>query len=237
MNMKATLVILVSVVVTLGGVGSPARAGAILELIPDNPGPYIGGESLTVDVWLHNNEDIDTRLRDIQFDFTDTDAKFLLESTFTFDYSSLPDDRGYQWRSPELPVPRTRNSLDCFCPGLFLPFPGNGSLHIGSIGAILPDDPGMYRMDMVNADEPYEGLGAQIIPIYSFVPWRSYTGEITGGVYDFEVIPEPATLSLLILGAVGVACRRRRNRTTTSGESGESTLGSARGAWRENALV
>lgn len=42
-------------------VGVLALAGAVLaqpsvdiELVPDNHGPYAGGESITVDVWAHS---------------------------------------------------------------------------------------------------------------------------------------------------------------------------------------
>lgn len=33
-----------------------ARAGGVLELVPDNPGPYFGGESVSVDVWVHSDD-------------------------------------------------------------------------------------------------------------------------------------------------------------------------------------
>ena len=31
-----------------------AEVEVIIELVPDPPGPYDGGESVTVDAWLHN---------------------------------------------------------------------------------------------------------------------------------------------------------------------------------------
>ena len=70
---------------------------------------------------------------------------------------------------------------------------------------VLPTDPGAYLLDAVNADDPdpYHGVRVDVVG-GGF--WGANTGEITGGVYEFEVIPEPATLSLLVLGAVGVVC-------------------------------
>ena len=54
MNISRMSVLLGAFLLGVGSLGSPAQAGAVLELIPNNTGPYIGGESLTVDVWLHN---------------------------------------------------------------------------------------------------------------------------------------------------------------------------------------
>lgn len=55
---------------------SGAGAGMVeVELIPDNPGPYYGGESRTVDVWLHSLVDYDVRLRLLQFDFAASDPR------------------------------------------------------------------------------------------------------------------------------------------------------------------
>ena len=45
--------VVLSVVVGLL-IGNMARAEVVVELVPDNPGPYRGGETLTVDVWLHS---------------------------------------------------------------------------------------------------------------------------------------------------------------------------------------
>ena len=42
----------------------------IVELVPDNLGPYAGGEAITLDVWLHSGlPGEDPRLALIQFDY------------------------------------------------------------------------------------------------------------------------------------------------------------------------
>ena len=53
---------------------SPAYDGAIVELVPDDPGPYYGGESLTVDFWLHNEDPFDFELNSVEFDFADANS-------------------------------------------------------------------------------------------------------------------------------------------------------------------
>ena len=62
----------------LGAVGvllfaTLARGQLVVELVPDNPGPYYGGETLTVDVWLHSEVGEDFRIHILRLDFTDTD--------------------------------------------------------------------------------------------------------------------------------------------------------------------
>ncbi len=206
------------VMVVALAVAPVAKGEVLVELIPDNPAPYTGGESLIVDVWLHSEVSFDVRLQDIQFDFSDSDPALALNPTLTFDYSSIPDGAGYHERHPELLVPWTANWLECVCPELFLPLPAGGSLHIGSIGLRLPTVAGAYRLDALNAAEPDPSRGAMLNvrgPI-----WRAFTGELTGGSFEFVVTPAIPTLSawgtitlsllLLGLGAV-IIVRRHRN--------------------------
>ncbi|MGB2988207.1 MAG: PEP-CTERM sorting domain-containing protein [Phycisphaerae bacterium] len=197
--------IVIAVASGILGIASIARAGAVLDLVPDDPSPYYGGESLTVDFWLHNEESFNVALNFLRLDFSDSNVRFSLDSTFAFDFSSVPlGDLGYRAEHhPDLPVPWTWNTDDCVCPDARLHLPAKGSLHIGSIGVELPTDPGLYLLDVLNADEPDETLGAK------FGSWRAYDGDVTGGVFGFVVVPEPATLSLLILGGFA-ALRQRR---------------------------
>ncbi len=204
-------------------VSSVVQAGVVVELVPDNTGPYFGGESMTVDVWLESDVSWPLLLRMIQFDFSDSDPALGLDSTFDFNFSAVPSGGGGYFSSlyPELPVPHAFQSLDCGCPGEYFHLPSDGSLRIGSIGVQLSGVPGLYRIDMLNADEPDELLGAAIrtapwlpeFPPPSFY-WRAFTGDITGGAYDFVVIPEPATGLLVLGGLLGLqsSFRRRRGR-------------------------
>jgi len=202
----------------------------VVELVPDNPGPYAGGEAITVDVWLHSSlPGDDPRLAMIQFDFSQTAPSLTLAPTFSFDFSSIPDASGYVQRHPELPVPWTWNTLECGnCPYLFLPLPPGGVLHIGSVGLLLPTAPGVYRLDALNPanQAPDVGIAGGIIFLYlSNQLLTAFSGQITGGVFDFVVGPPPiptvsgAALLILaaLLGTAGSWITVRRSRCGAHG--------------------
>jgi len=191
----------------------------VVELVPDNPGPYAGGEAITVDVWLHSSLTEEARLAVIQFDFSQTDPNLSLAPTFSFDYSSIPNASGYEERHPELPVPWTRNALECVCPDAFLPLPPGGALHIGSVGVQLPTSPGDYRLDALNASHAPPTVGQAGAIIYLHLGVTGFTGEITDGIFDFIVLPPIPTMSggallafAVLLGSAGswIAARRVR---------------------------
>ncbi len=226
------------IVAALVMLGSTALGGVkvVVELVPDNPGPYFGGESLTVDVWLHSQVPVNWRLPFIKLDFSDTDPSVTLNSTFVFDFTSLGDGPNYymEHNHPEMPVPWIANLIECWCPGHFLLLPAEGALHIGSVGVRVPSDPGVYRIDALNTDEPDELLGAQIDTGSDSVDsppdemWRAYTGEIAGGTYDFIVTTPPPiptlsewglmVMTLLLLGG-GCCVIMRRIRAEARGDA------------------
>ncbi|MGD2110401.1 MAG: hypothetical protein PVI86_13555 [Phycisphaerae bacterium] len=196
---------------------SVVNAGMVeVELIPDNPGPYYGGESLTVDVWVHSQIDNDVGLRRVQLDFTNSDPGLLLGSTFEFDYAGVPEDiGGYEGSTfPDLPVPSTTNLLGCLCPSAFIRLPALGSVRLGSTTLELASDPGMYALDVLNHDDPNLTHGATLQLANLGTPevvWRAYTGDLTDGRYQFVVVPEPGTLTLaLVVGLLPTARRSRQ---------------------------
>jgi hypothetical protein len=182
---------------------SVVNAGMVeVELIPDNPGPYYGGESLTVDVWLHSQYEYDVGLRSVQFDFTNTDSALTLAPTFEFDYSSVPDDLNGYLESLELPVPWTYMWLDCYCPTLLMHLDAQGSIPVGVLDVVLPMAPGVFTMDAMHADAAHPEDGAQVrigFTIGETGLWRATDGEVVGGQRDFLIIPEPGTLTLVAL--------------------------------------
>jgi len=183
------------VVLSLGWGGQAIGAEVVVQLVPDRPGPYTGGESLTVDVWLHSEVAFDAFLDTVQLDFADSDPALSLDSTFTFDLSAIPTPRDHDYATlPELPVPVVGVPHDGpIFPENMLPLPAGGSLHIGTIGVQLPANPGVYRLDALNGDELDEERGALIYA--KFFPggevWRAFMGEITGGTFDFVVSDPP----------------------------------------------
>src|SRR3990167_7030801 len=56
--MRRTLVAL-----TLLGAVARALAGGVFELMPSQPGPYVAGQVVTAEVWLHNEETFGIDLR------------------------------------------------------------------------------------------------------------------------------------------------------------------------------
>ena len=214
-----------TLVVVFGAVVSSARGQAIIELVPDRSPPYIADQRLTVDVWITNQSDADWRIKRVQFDFTDSDPAISLDPTFQFDFSSLleGDEHHYiQNLVAQLPVPRTSNANECFCPSQFLPLFMGAPLHIGEIGLRLPSELGVYALDLLNADEPDELFGATLRVIYrepsgSNETWRAFTGELTGGSFDFVVEPPPIPATstwgvcILVLGLLTAATLRLKS--------------------------
>ncbi len=204
----------------VSGIVAGAKAEVVVELVPDQPGPYVGDDSLTVDVWLHSQVSFDLHVWGVRLDFTDSDRQLGLDPTFTFDLSSsiVPED--FDEVHPELPIPWAANLKEYACDGCRLQLPAGGSLHIGSIGVKLPTELGTYRLDALNADDPDRGFGASI-DANGIYYWRAFTGEITGGAYPFVVIgPAIPTVSewgiiamgllLLVLGCLMIIRRTRR---------------------------
>ncbi len=209
-----------TLVVVLGAVVSSAQGQAIIELVPDRSPPYIVGQRLTVDVWVHSEVAFDAFLFAVQLDFADSDPALSPDPTFTFDLSAIPNGGGKYATSPELPVPVVWVVHDGpLFPEDMLPLPAGGSLHIGSIGIQLPADPGVYRLDTLNADEPDELRGALIDAMFfpGGTRWRAFTGELTGGMFDFVVEPPPIPttstwgMCILALGLLTIATIRLKS--------------------------
>ncbi len=86
---------------------------------------------------------------------------------------------------------------------------GNTYVRVGATGGVI---------DVMNDDNPDPNFGARVD--FGFggagdpvTIWRAFTGEITGGVLQLPVVPEPGTAILLISSCIAMACRRSRART------------------------
>ena len=168
---------------------SVAHAGAVIELVPDVPGPYDGGEALTVEVFLRQAPaDVDHLLRLVQLDLTLTDPAIGIGVADThpgitfWDFGTTqhcidnPTDCG-----ADLYIDGSR--IDLAPPGvnilvvafgsanelgpsaakqLTLPGDAGVAVKIGELNVRVPDNAGKYLLDVVNADETDPDLGAQL---------------------------------------------------------------------------
>jgi hypothetical protein len=180
---------------------SIAYAGAVIDLVPTEPGPYLPEQHLDVQVFLTQEpggEDVYLRL--LQLDFRDTDPGITLDDTFRFDYSAQgvcvqnPALCGAQHLEfPELsraPLVATVYLGYVHDPELQIGLPAEGTINVGSFGMTLPTQPGQYVLDVLNADETfYLGRTAQIRfgfeqPGDPYTIWRPIDDwAIAGGVF------------------------------------------------------
>jgi len=224
------------VVVFLFAAAHTADAGAVVTLVPQDPGPYYGGETLTVDLTIEQSPPgSDIYLRGIQLDFNASAPELTLNS-FAFDFSaqqicqvvpalcgaghvlftSLTDnDRG------SVAAIFYGTSLD---PGNQIRLPGTGSITVGHINFTLPNVPGDYLLDAINLPgsinpNRHEADGAFLAFDFPHQTWMapenlSQRGEGGGGQGSggvaFVVVPEPATLILLAFCGLAVGPLARR---------------------------
>ncbi|MBI1825360.1 MAG: hypothetical protein HY287_13610 [Planctomycetes bacterium] len=211
------LTVVSSFFVTLSALG----AGEVtVSLVPSHPPPFYSGEQLTLYVWLYSSASQDVRLSRVQLDFAQSSPTIELVAPFVFEYPP-GFNSGYQ-QSNEPPVVWESLTIECGCPGLFLPLPAGGSIRAGHIDIILPAAPGNYPIDVMNAMDPDLYHGAWLDVWYTTLgpEWRAHTGELVGGMYSFNVAQAPqipalswsgaAQLTALIIACGAVVLSRRR---------------------------
>lgn len=202
-------------IVGLLSLSAAARAGAVLELVPSNPGPYYGSEELTVDFWLRSDLDWDVDLRGVLLDFQDTHSALVLSPEFVFDSTFLdhgPLGLDYTLQTA-LPIPSAFFSPQIFLPpGSLVVLPSDEALRIGSLAVQLPAVPGAYALDALNADERDYAQGGASLVVVSGTFWFAYSGEFSGGRFDFHIVPEPSGLALLIAGSALLASAEARRK-------------------------
>ncbi|MEE9296330.1 MAG: hypothetical protein V3W34_15405 [Phycisphaerae bacterium] len=163
---------------TLLAVGSVARAGALIELVPATPGPYTPGQGVTVDIVITTDETEDVLLRLIHLDFRGTSSAIAAGMSFSippefFEFPDLPRPAEFWTNAP--PV------LSAGVPTV-----------LGQVGVSVND---CGVLDVMNFDEPDPDLGARIeVGTCAEGPptaWRAFTGELVGGTLFLPTIGTP----------------------------------------------
>lgn len=210
-----------------------AHAGLRVTLVPSNPGPYDIADpaslNFNVDVMaqLDSNNPESVVFVLMRFDVADTDPALGLQGAPTHPQSKIGPisfwDLSATANCQRDPVECGNyyfvdSNFDDELVNLLLilqiePLAGDrfrlsqtASTRLGVMELSLPAQPGVYQLDLLNADTDNPdrgarftyGLGTPSSPRGNYV---ASDGTITGGRHVFTVVPEPATLAILVVGA------------------------------------
>jgi len=187
----------------------------VVTLTPPGPPPYAPASQIPVAVYVRRaqpGQPIFIRL--LQFDSQDTDPALTLELPVTHTDSTAPyaPYRFFDFTSTALCAADLTKCgdgyVDWFQGVIFaivwfegsanasrqLTLPGDASpIYVGSVLVTLPANPGMYRLDLMNADEPPPNSGAMLVYGFGMTPddprvdLSPYGGTIAGGRLDLLV--------------------------------------------------
>lgn len=195
-------------------------AGARIDLRPDPPippGGYEPNTTVLVSVYFVDTgpSEWNVQFRAIYLDFNDTPPwDGSSETLAPHDSFNWNNPFGHGWPSL-LPNPAWIYPLATPNPLLQITMLAGGEVFVGDVYVNVGTSGG--TLDVMNADNPDLNWGARAEFGFGgsgdpFTRWRAYTGELTGGILDLPVVPEPTTLLLLSVGlAVAVRTRTRRN--------------------------
>ncbi len=202
---------------------APIFAGLRIDLRPTPPVPPSGYQPNTlvdVDFFLVDtgNPQGAIQMRGVFLDFFDSPPWGGAPGTLTY---PDPDGPGsltaneFNWFTPfticfgpcggGLPLTAWVYPLPTPNPLFQITMPDNGEVQIGELKVNVGASGGI--LDATNHDNPDINFGARVDfgfggPNDPVTTWRAFTGDITGGVLELPVIPEPASLLLLSSAAV-----------------------------------
>ena len=209
---------LVSALTLVLGVVSYANAGAAgaatIDLIPSIGNDVDPGTALSFEIFAMMTEapiNPDVALRGMQLDYSATAV--VIDLPASMDYVN---PAGLYAEFEDLPVPASAWVL----PNPILPFMvvlelGEPVL-LGSVDVIAQKFSSIETLDVANAGEPDINFGGSLKFGFGvddddpITDWRFNTGELSGGTYDIDTLtPEPATMALVVIGALAGFRRRR----------------------------
>lgn len=212
-----------------------AHAGAIIDIDvltpPNTPGgAYSGGSLVDFAVSISTDLGEPAQIRLLTLDFSGSSPNLTLGGggvwcefppctyEFEFDLSSIPVDAGYaKW--PVYPRPNITYTLPEPWPGFVLEIPANDSLLIGHAWVELPVAATTATLDVLSPSSP-EGGAVLTVGFDPSMTWTVGLGDITGEPVVFTVIPEPATVWLVLMCAGAWARRRRFDAGHSPGSNG-----------------
>ncbi len=182
-------------VVVLGVVTSAATADVVFQWEPTE---FKAGENTTLELFANTNPDLDLGIGALILFFSDSDEAIQLKDFRWIDELKVENIYFYLEDLPDA-VQTVYGFGTCEFPLTFcVRYPPDGSrVKLGELD-VQVDEPGSYVLDM--------GTGrAEATSAEGQAPL-----EIKGGLQTkLTVIPEPASLGLLLLGTLAMARRRR----------------------------
>ncbi len=207
MNSRSSLAASLVVAGAVLAFAGTARADLFLRMTPDNPGPYVGGGTVNVGVFLENDGEGLLQMRLLQIDTANTNPALSI-GDFAFDLSSLTGADLYDDLSSGT-ITNLTYSGEAPSAGFVLEY-NEGANLVTTIPVTLPTTPGDYRFDIAHATAPDMSAGALFQWDFDN-PQSAWAGS---GVFPIQAIiftvPEPSMAALLAAGSL-LALRRRRS--------------------------
>lgn len=182
---------------------------------PESQGVVLSPGDYTVEVYMVDtgNPQGNISFRGLYLDSADTES-VTVSPTFTW---TNPDQIGVVF--PDFPNPAWIYPVPVLIPHVQITLPDNGEVLLGTltmnVNWLNLGELGV--LDLVNKDAQDPNLGARadfgfgVLPNDPVTTWRAHTGEITGGVLQVVVTPEPGSLLIMFIGA-SAAMRANRQR-------------------------
>ena len=210
------VVIALSLVLGVATVAN-AQGGADISFTLDSAGPYPTGQAIHAEIFATLTEapanDQNVWFRGMQMDYQ-MSSDVTLPLAMDWHLAAQPLYAAF----PELPIPAAVYTSTVPVEAFMIRLDDIGvAVSLGTIDINASDAEGVLGiLDWANGTsaDPNEGFnlnfGFGVDPLDPITNWRFNTGELGGAQFaEIPTVPEPATLALLVIGAVAGLRRRR----------------------------